>query len=414
MVGESLVKQELREQEALKLLVVVQRYGFDVNGGAEQHARWLSEGLSLIGHEVHVLTTCARDYTTWANHYQPGVEDINGVTVHRVLVDKERSPEEFNSFSSTLDWENYSHSQSDEQKWLRLQGPLSSRLGEWLKSNGFKYDVVIPFTYLYRSAHQVLTHMHERVPIVMHATAHHEKEFYLPTIQKLLKRVDHFLCSTPEEARLLQSCGSPAKVTSVVGIGVPPRKKVKSADYLKKLGVEGKRFILILGRVDGSKGVIDARKDVDHYRKLSGDDIHLVVAGQNVSELESNDLTTFTGFVSDEEVTALLDQAECLIQPSPAESFSLVLCEAWALGTPTLANALSEVLAGQTFRSKGGLTYSDQSEFCRNLETLLSGDNARACDLDSAANYVHTMFNPEVVIERIDRVLRRVARTSTA
>ena len=407
------MNHEVKAHKALKLLVVVQRYGVDVNGGAEQHARWLSEGLSVIGHEVHVLTTCARDYTTWANHYQAGVEHVNGITVHRELVDEERSIEAFNSFSSTLDWEHYNHSRSDEQKWLRLQGPLSSGLGEWLKTNGPKYDVVIPFTYLYRSAHEVLAHMHERTPIVMHATAHHEKEFYLPTIQELLKKVDHFLCSTPEEARLLQSCGKPARVTSVVGIGVPPRRKVNSVDRLNELGLRGKRFILILGRVDGSKGVVSALDYVDHYRKLTGDQIHLVVAGQNVAELESNDSTTFTGYVSDDEVTALLDQAECLIQPSPAESFSLVLCEAWALGTPSLANKSSEALAGQTFRSQGGLTYSSQKEFCRNLKTLLSEDKALVCDLDSAANYVQTMFNPEVVIERIDRVLQRVVKTST-
>jgi hypothetical protein len=47
----------------VKLAVVVQRYGADINGGAEQHARYVAERLARH-HEVEVLTTSARDYVT--------------------------------------------------------------------------------------------------------------------------------------------------------------------------------------------------------------------------------------------------------------------------------------------------------------------------------------------------------------
>ena len=48
----------------MKIAVVVQRYGADINGGAELHARYIAEGLSRHA-DVRVLTTCARDYVTW-------------------------------------------------------------------------------------------------------------------------------------------------------------------------------------------------------------------------------------------------------------------------------------------------------------------------------------------------------------
>ena len=44
----------------MKLAIVVQRYGADINGGAELHARYIAERLSRHA-EVEVFTTCARD-----------------------------------------------------------------------------------------------------------------------------------------------------------------------------------------------------------------------------------------------------------------------------------------------------------------------------------------------------------------
>jgi hypothetical protein len=64
----------------VKVAVVVQRYGADINGGAELHARYIAEHLARHT-EVEVLTTCARDYVTWRNELPAGVEQIGGVTV---------------------------------------------------------------------------------------------------------------------------------------------------------------------------------------------------------------------------------------------------------------------------------------------------------------------------------------------
>ncbi len=65
-----------------RIAVVVQRYGQEVNGGAELHARWLAEQLTDLG-KVHVFTTCAVDYYTWANYYPTGDSQIAGVNVSR-------------------------------------------------------------------------------------------------------------------------------------------------------------------------------------------------------------------------------------------------------------------------------------------------------------------------------------------
>ena len=55
----------------VKLACVVQRYGADIAGGSERIAgRWPCDWPRR--HDVTVLTTCSRDYVTWANAYPPG------------------------------------------------------------------------------------------------------------------------------------------------------------------------------------------------------------------------------------------------------------------------------------------------------------------------------------------------------
>ena len=66
----------------MRLAFVVQRYGLEINGGAELHCRWIAERLSA-NHQVEVFTTCAYEYLLWKNHYPEGTEEVNGIPVHQ-------------------------------------------------------------------------------------------------------------------------------------------------------------------------------------------------------------------------------------------------------------------------------------------------------------------------------------------
>ncbi|MEQ9000837.1 MAG: glycosyltransferase [Coleofasciculus sp. B1-GNL1-01] len=54
---------------------------------------------------------------------------------------------------------------------------------------------------------------------------------------------------------------------------------------------------------------------------------------------------------------------DILVMPSPYESLSMVLLEAWAVGKPVLVNGGCDVLVGQCRRPQGGFWYKNKDEF---------------------------------------------------
>jgi len=131
----------------VKVAIVVQRYGADINGGAEQHARYVAEHLATHV-EVEVLTTCAhRDYISWKNELPAGKEMVHGIAVHRFPVAVERNPVEFAKWSTKVFTEQ--HSLRDELAWLEAEGPTSPALIDYIKQHEADYDYFIFFSFRY-------------------------------------------------------------------------------------------------------------------------------------------------------------------------------------------------------------------------------------------------------------------------
>src|SRR5687768_7702606 len=122
----------------MRVAIVVQRYGVEVNGGSETLARRIA-GLLAPEIDVTVLTTCALDYRTWANHYTAGEQEVEGVRVLRFPVDEPRDPG-FDELSARA----YASPADEElgRAWMRAQGPRTSLLLEHLRSDGSAYDAV--------------------------------------------------------------------------------------------------------------------------------------------------------------------------------------------------------------------------------------------------------------------------------
>ena len=98
--------------------------------------------------------------------------------------------------------------------------------------------------------------------------------------------------------------------------------------------------------------------------------------------------------------------------PSPYESLSMVLLEAWNRGIPALVNGRCAVLKGQVTRADGGLYYRDAIEFETGLEYLLGhAEVARTLGTQGQA-YVDREYRWPVVMAKIERLLAEVTGES--
>ena len=348
----------------MRLAVIVQRYGLEINGGAELHARYIAERLARHA-EVEVLTTCARDYVTWRNEYPAGVETIEGVPVRRFPVARERDPHDFGLRSRRVFEQ--PHSLADELGWLSSQGPTSPALLSYLTRHEEQYDYCIFFSYRYYHAYHGIRAVASRALLV--PTAERDPAIGLSLFGPTFRGVRGILYNSFEERALIQHVsGNRAVPGVVVGVGSEVPDEADAARFRARTGIAGP-FALYVGRIDPNKGCADL---FSHFRGYAaeGGRLDLVLAGSARMPVPDDPRIRELGFVSEEEKYDALAAADVLIMPSPYESLSMVTLEAWAMGRPVLVNGDCDVLRGQAVRSNAGLYYTSYAEFAETLRLL--------------------------------------------
>ncbi|MET0403903.1 MAG: glycosyltransferase family 4 protein, partial [Cystobacter sp.] len=189
-----------RTRKRPRVGIVVQRYGDDVTGGAERHARQVVEQLAPHW-DITVLTTCAKNHLSWDNHYAPGEErDADGVRVLRFPVTRVRHIRPFNALSKQVFDRN--NERLREEHWVAEQGPLVPGLLEHLDSHGADYDGFVFFTYLYAPTVWGLPLVAQRSLLV--PTAHDEPPLRFGNYADVFERPSALLCNTPEEVALIE------------------------------------------------------------------------------------------------------------------------------------------------------------------------------------------------------------------
>ena len=348
----------------MNLLAVVQRYGLEVVGGSEGHARAMVERLARK-HEIEVATTTALDYWTWAGHYRAGDDAVGGVPVRRFPVASGRDPE-FKTVERRVLLEE--HTLADELDWPRRQGPHSPALLEFLHRKGQSYDAVLFWTYIYEPTALGLPIVPERSVLI--STAHDELPLRLAPYRRLfaLPRAIGFL--TPEERDLVHGRFRNEHIPNVVlGIGLDPVPEADGDALRRRVGARGP-LVLYLGQITEGKGCDELLQAWTARTSLL--DATLVLAGTVRMELPVRDDVVSLGRVSDDEKWQALAAADALVLPSHLESLGIVLLEAWQQGTPVLVPAWNAVTAGQVARSQGGAVYETVDDLIPALETLLS------------------------------------------
>jgi glycosyltransferase involved in cell wall biosynthesis len=356
----------------VRLAFVVQRYGEEVAGGAEALCRATARALAARGHEVEVYTTTARDYLTWAPHYPAGTVEDGPVVVHRFTADR---PDPARSAELTRRLSLGGGDAAAEAAWARAQGPVAPAMLAALARDDGRHEARALWTYLYATTQLAMPLAPERSVLV--PLAHDEPMLRFALSRGLVRLARGLAFMTPEERRLVDDLhGIEGHEEAIVGAGLDPAPPGDAARVRAARALPG-RFVLYLGRLDPAKGLDALVRAHERYR-AGGGPLGLVLAGRPTVDMRLPDWVRTTGFVDARTRADLLEACEVVALPSPHESLSLVALEAWRARRPTLATARSEVLAGQTARSGGGLLYDDADGYGRQLARLATAPALRA------------------------------------
>lgn len=384
----------------MKIAFVVPRYGLEIVGGAEYHARVVAEHLKRY-HQIEVLTTCARDYRTWKNEYKEGIKLVNGIKVRQFKNKQEREINKFREIEEKVF--HHIHGRDDEIAWINEQGPYCENLIEYIKNNKKEYDCYIFFTFRYYPTYYGIKSLEDKALIA--PLAEDDPALNLTTTREIFETTKGIIYNAPEERELILkkvNFQEKEKIWDVVGCGI---EIPTNLERLKR-SMDGD-YILYLGRIDGSKGCFTL---FEYYQKAIAElkEIpKLILAGYNAIEIPNHEKIKYVGFISEEEKIRLLKNAKFLVMPSPYESLSLVTLEAMACGTPVLVNGECEVLKGHCLRSNAGLWYRNYGEFKECLKFLCSNEEISKKMGENGRVYVENNYSWKNIEEKYLQLLEK-------
>jgi len=400
----------------VRLVYVVPRYGLEVVGGAETAARNLAERLvAARGWEVEVLTTCAADAMTWANQYDPGEVEINGVRVRRFLSEAGRDPG-FHPYSGALLAAGPANATTeDADRWIDLQGPVCSQLIGAIRDS--PADLIAFYPYLYHPTVRGLPLVADRS--VFHPATHDEPPLRLPVFGPVFQAASALVFQTYGERRLAHRLFPVAATPQIVlGLGVDevdeevgpaPAPVARGTTVRDRFGLGERPYLISVARyLDDHKGTDLLWSYFREYKARRPGPLALVLVGQVVKEPDPDPDVVSAGMADDETKWALLRESAALVSASAFEAFSLAVVEGWTADSAVIVNGHCEATLEHAQRSGGGLWYEDYPSFEAAVDRLLHEPGLRDELVARGRRYVDDNFRWDRIIGRYGEFLEKV------
>lgn len=391
----------------LNVAIVVMRYGTEVVGGAELHARWIAEHMSRYWN-ITIITTKAVDHVTWRNEYKNDVDEINGIKILRFAVDRERDIAEFNITTAKIFAG--ACSKDDVAEWIKQQGPYSTSMLNYLEKHKNDYDAFIFYTREYATTYFGLPIVKEKA--FLQPLNHDEPSIYLDAHKEIMKMPRGMILNTVEELELTRKVFNNYEIPAkMIGVGINAKKlSSEEIQSVKKKYKLNKPYVIYVGRIEPGKGSHELFEFIKRYNANKTNMLDLVLIGKAVVVIPQEKYIKFLGYLPEEEKAALIGGAEILVNPSKFESLSMIIMESWIQEVPVLVNGNCAVLKGQCLRSNGGLWYSDFEEFSNMTDWLIEHKSESKKMGINGAKYVKLNYSWNVIekkyLEFISEVLK--------
>lgn len=379
------------------------RYGPGVVGGAEAVLTEMAHGLAARGWDVEVLTTCAQDHYTWANHFPAGTEQDGAVKVTRFPIVMDTSGAQRAELHARI-LAGDRLTISEEQLWVN-DSMRVPELWHHVLDHGHRYRAIVLAPYMFWTTFAV-GQIHPDRTVLM-PCLHDEPEARLRIFQPLFAGARGIWFLSDPEAELAESIFSLPSRTAVVGAGMELPATYDPEGFCRRHGIDGP-FIYYAGRREGAKSWPELVEAYAEMRRSRGLDLKLVTSGIGPVDLPDEhpfDGVVDLGFISDEERNDAMAAATAYVQPSALESFSRTVLEAFAAGTPVVANAAGAVVSWHIERTGAGVTYENRHQLVEALAAVAEHPTAMRALATDARGYVEQHYRPDVVLDHADEVL---------
>lgn len=388
---------------------VVPRYFEGIAGGAETLMGGLARVLSARGDQVEIVTTCARDNRTWANELPAGEVSVDGIKVTRFPVDS-RNLDAWIPIQIAIS-EGKPVTASDQLTWMS-ESVSSQALYSYLVRNSDRFDLSFFGPYLFGTT--FWGSMLNPGKSVLIPCLHDESYAYLDVVASMFRQVRGCLFNAAPEMHLARSLYGEIP-GDVVGMGFEPPSK-EYVEGLEPFFTDGAPYILYLGRKETGKNV---QVLIDYFCTAKDEggipqDVKLVILGggsfddlHRASALSRGDIIDLP-HVGEREKQRLLRHALYLCQPSTNESFSIVIMEAWMVGTPVVVHGKCPVTRHHVVESRGGLYFSSSGDLGAVTSFYLERPQVRQAHVEAGRRYVEVEYCWDAVISRFERTVAKL------
>lgn len=413
--------------EKKKIAFVVIRYGNEVNGGGEVHCRMIAERLSAY-YNVDVLTSDIKSFEDYENTYPVGQEVINNVIVKR-FSSLHKNSNNYKSYKKKAKWGSkirfqlyklgvlkcvakviprWNICREAENNFQKCYAGYSSDLLKYIESHEKEYSALIFITYYFPHTQMGGTIAPEKSIII--PTAHREKALFYSSYTHLFTKVKYIAFNTRAEEKMCENIfGATISEHSIIGVGVELASPDTWNSVKDKYNLPDD-YILYLGRVTYGK-INSLLDDFISYKKIKKSSVKLVMVGgidENIPTDIDSDII-FTGFVSEEEKSSIIENATILINPSLFESLSLLLIEGMSKSIPVLVNGKCDVLREHCLLSNGAACYYiSKNDLFKKLDILLNDNELRKIMGEKGKTYVEENYNWDIVIPKFINIINNI------
>ena len=390
----------------MRISFVAPFYGPVAAGGAEAECRQTAHRLARVGVQVDVLTTCLLDLQhDWnINVHAAGVSMDGPVRVHRFRVEpSDLSP--FGELNRRL-LAREILTPLEEEMFAALH-ITSFDLLRYLANHAAAYHRILFIPYLFGTTLYGLPLCGDRAVLI--PCLHDEGYARMSLVRRVFEVARHIVFHTRAEQSLARRLfGAAAEKGVVLGEGVDADFPSDPSAFRTKYRIV-EPFILYAGRKDSTKNTDRLVAYFSQYARAHANHLKLVFIGPGHVAIPSDVAHRIVdlGYVPESDKRNAYAAALALCQPSLNESFSLVMMEAWACGTPCLVSEACEVTREHVKACGGGLYFRDYADFEGILDYFLAHASETKAMGDAGKQYVRQNFSWPHITERYLELLQR-------